>query len=487
MSTALLTDHYELTMLRAALRSGAAERSAVFEVFTRSLPAGRRFGVMAGTGRLLAALADFRFGPAEIDHLSATGVVDPDTADWLASYRFRGDVDGFAEGEPFLPDTPVLVVEGTFAECVLLETLVLSVLNHDSAVAAAGSRMVAAAGDRPCIEMGGRRTHEQAAVAAARAAYLVGFAATSNLEAARRYGVPSAGTSAHAFTLAHDSEAAAFAAQVAALGADTTLLVDTYDIPTGIANAVAAAGGGLGAIRIDSGDLAGGARAARAQLDQLGAETTRIIVTGDLDEHSIARLAAAPVDGYGVGTSLVTGSGAPTAGFVYKLVEVDGGPVVKTSVGKRGRGGRKDVVRRLGPNGLAVADLVIPRAPLDSAPLDSAPRGRAVGPSGALPAGVPGGAGPAGPGLAGSASSGPGLDGAALDGAAGRRDRRLLVPLMRGGQLVADTLVGAAGTARAREHHRLALETLPAGARAVSFGRPCLPVVVAAARPRASH
>ncbi|CAI7977483.1 Nicotinate phosphoribosyltransferase pncB1 [Frankia sp. Hr75.2] len=459
MSTALLTDHYELTMLRAALRSGAAERRAVFEVFTRSLPAGRRFGVMAGTGRLLAALADFRFGPAEIDHLSATGVVDPDTADWLASYQFRGDVDGFAEGEPFLPDTPVLVVEGTFAECVLLETLVLSVLNHDSAIAAAGSRMVAAAGDRPCIEMGGRRTHEQAAVAAARAACLVGFTATSNLEAARRYGVPSAGTSAHAFTLAHHDEAAAFAAQVAALGAGTTLLVDTYDIPTGIANAVAAAGSELGAIRIDSGDLAGGARAARTQLDQLGAESTRIIVTGDLDEHSIARLASAPVDGYGVGTSLVTGSGAPTAGFVYKLVEVDGEPVVKTSVGKRSRGGRKDVLRRLGPDGLAVADLVIPRAPLDRS---AAPRPAA----GASAARVPGGE--------------------ALDGAVGRRDRHLLVPLMRGGQLVADTLVGAAGVARAREHHRLALESLPAGAREVSFGRPCLPVVVAAAEPRTS-
>ncbi|MEX5633833.1 nicotinate phosphoribosyltransferase [Parafrankia sp. FMc2] len=457
-STAFLTDHYELTMLRAALRSGAAGRRAVFEVFTRSLPAGRRYGVVAGTGRLLAAIEDFRFGAAEIEHLTAFGVVDADTADWLASYRFRGDITGFAEGEPFLPDTPVLVVEGTFAECVLLETLVLSVLNHDSAIAAAGARMIAAAGRRPCLEMGGRRTHEQAAVAAARAAYIVGFAATSNLEAARDYGVPSVGTSAHAFTLAHDSEPEAFAAQVAALGADTTLLVDTYDVHAGIANAVAAAGAGeLGAIRLDSGDPVTVARAARAQLDELGAAATRIVVTGDLDEHAIARLAAAPVDSYGVGTRLVTGAGAPTAGFVYKLVEVDGHPVAKASIGKRTRGGRKDVLRRLGPDGTAVADLVMCRPLADG----SAPTPASAPSPAPLPVPV----------------SAPAARGA---------DRSLLVPLVRSGELVDRALVGAAGVARARAHHQSALESLPAGARDVAFGRPCLPVVFAGEGVRAS-
>ncbi|OAA26003.1 nicotinate phosphoribosyltransferase [Frankia sp. EI5c] len=437
-STALLTDHYELTMLRAALRSGAAGRRAVFEVFARSLPAGRRFGVVAGTGRLLAAIERFRFGPAEIEQLRTAGVVDADTVDWLASYRFSGDIDGFAEGEPFFPETPVLVVEGTFAECLLLETLVLSVLNHDSAIAAAGARMVAAAGDRPCLEMGGRRTHELAAVAAARAAYIVGFAGTSNLEAARGYGVPSAGTSAHAFTLAHDSELEAFAAQVAALGTDTTLLVDTYDIATGIANAVAAAGGNPGAIRIDSGDLASGARAARAQLDAAGATATRIVVTGDLDEHSIARLASAPVDSYGVGTSLVTGAGAPTAGFVYKLASVDGRPVAKTSAGKRTRGGRKEVVRYHGPDGVAVTDLVSPSGDADGNQPGTEP---------------------------------------------GRAQRLLLVPLLRAGKLVDEALVGAAAVARAREHHRSAVRSLPDAAREVSFGHPCLPVVFAGEEP----
>ena len=459
MSTALLTDHYELTMLQAALRSGAADRRVVFEVFTRSLPPGRRFGVLAGTGRLLDALSDFRFGAAELDHLRATGVVDARTADWLAGYRFGGDIHAFAEGEPFLPDTPVLVVEGTFAECVLLETLVLSVLNHDSAVAAAGARMVIAAGDRPCIEMGSRRTHEEAAVAAARAAYLAGFAATSNLEAARRYGVPSAGTSAHAFTLVHADEPEAFRAQVAALGTGTTLLVDTYDVTTGIANAIAAAGPELGAIRLDSGDLASTARAARAQLDRLGATDTRIIATGDLDEHSIARLADAPVDGYGVGTRLVTGSGAPTAGFVYKLVEVDGKPVEKTSVGKRTRGGRKEVFRRHNADGTAVADIIIP--------------GGACGP---IPGAASGGAA-----RDEAAAAGSGPAGAAAPRSGSAHDRRLLVPLVLGGKPADPALTGTAGLRAAREHHRAALAALPPVARDLSFGRPCLPVVLMAA------
>src|SRR5581483_2528824 len=180
------------------------------------------------------------------------------------------------EGEVYFPHSPLLTVTGTFAEAVVLETLVLSVLNFDSAVAAAAARMVTAAGGRPIIEMGSRRANEHAAVAAARAAYLAGFASTSNLAASRRYGVPTAGTAAHAFTLLHDTEVAAFAAQVGALGASTTLLVDTYDITRGIERAVQAAGTGLGAIRIDSGDLGVLARAAREQLDALGATGTRI-------------------------------------------------------------------------------------------------------------------------------------------------------------------------------------------------------------------
>ena len=358
MGTALLTDHYELTMVSAALKDGTADRRCVFEVFARRLPPGRRYGVVAGGCRLVDAVAGFRFDRDEVAFLAEHGVVDDETAAWLADYRFTGDIDGYAEGELFFPGSPILSVSGTFAECVVLETLTLSVLNHDCAIAAAAARMVTAARGRPIIEMGSRRAHERAAVAAARAAYLAGFAYTSNLAAGRRHGVPTTGTAAHAFTLLHDDEQTAFAAQVAALGKQTTLLVDTYDISQGIRNAIAVAGPDLGAIRIDSGDLSALAVQSRQLLDSLGAVDTRIIVSGDLDEYAIAALAAEPVDAYGAGTAVVTGSGAPTAGLVYKLVEVDGRPVVKRSEHKATVGGRKTAVRRHKPTGTATEEVV---------------------------------------------------------------------------------------------------------------------------------
>ncbi len=357
-STGLLTDRYELTMLAAALADGTASRRCTFEVFARRLPDGRRYGVVAGTARLLEAISRFRFTDAELTPLAESGVVDAATLDWLADYRFAGDVTGYPEGELYFPGSPVLTVSGSFAEAVVLETLALSVFNHDCAIASAAARMVTAAGGRPLIEMGSRRTHEQAAVAAARAAYLAGFASTSNLEAGRRFGVPTTGTAAHAFVLLHDDEREAFASQVATHGAKTTLLVDTYDIRRGISYAVAAAGTELGAIRIDSGDLGELARQAREQLDALGARATRVVLSGDLDEYAIAALRAEPVDAYGVGTSLVTGSGAPTAGMVYKLVEVDGRPVAKRSSAKESRGGRKSALRRHKPTGTALEEVV---------------------------------------------------------------------------------------------------------------------------------
>jgi len=370
MSTALLTDRYELTMIDAARRSGTASRRSVFEVFSRRLPVGRRYGVVAGTGRLLAALADFRFGQAELTWLADERVVSDDTLAWLADYRFTGTIRGYREGELFFPGSPVLTVEASFADAVLLETLALSILNADSAVASAAARMVQSAEGRPLIEMGSRRTGEQSAVAAARAAWITGFASTSNLEAGRRYGIPTAGTAAHAFTLLHDSESAAFRAQLDTLGVGTTLLVDTYDIETGVRTAVEAAGLGLGAVRIDSGDLPVVARAVRAQLDALGATSTRIVVTSDLDEFAIAGLRSAPVDAYGVGTSLVTGSGAPTSGMVYKLVavEADGAwrSVEKHSEGKVSVGGRKQAVRRLAGSTAVSEDIHVEDPPVDA-------------------------------------------------------------------------------------------------------------------------
>ncbi|MEP7179911.1 MAG: nicotinate phosphoribosyltransferase [Pseudonocardiales bacterium] len=358
MTTALLTDRYELTMLGSALRDGTAQRHCVFEVFARRLPDGRRYGVVGGTGRLVEAIAEFTFDAHTIAWLQDSGVVDAATAEHLDGYRFGGDVEGYPEGELFFPQSPILTVSGTFAEAVVLETLALSILNHDCAVAAAAARIVTAAAGRPIIEMGSRRTHEQAAIAASRAAYLAGFASTSNLAAGERYGVPTAGTAAHSFTLLHDDERTAFQAQVAALGAATTLLVDTYDITRGIDLAVEVAGPGLGAVRIDSGDLGVLARQARAQLDRLGATGTKIVLSGDLDEYAIAALAAAPVDAYGAGTAVVTGSGAPTAGLVYKLVEVEGRPVAKRSEHKASNGGRKTAVRAHKPTGTAVEEIL---------------------------------------------------------------------------------------------------------------------------------
>ena len=363
-------------MLAAALADGSAQRHCTFEVFARRLPHGRRYGVVAGTGRFLEALSHFRFGTAELEVIAE--FLDADTVAWLRDYRFSGDIDGYREGELYFPGSPILSVTGSFAECVVLETLILSILNHDSAIASAGARMVSAAAGRRMIEMGSRRTHELAAPASARAAYLAGFDATSNLAAVRRYGVPGAGTSAHAFTLVHSGpdgahEAAAFRSQVQAHGTGTTLLVDTFDITRGVATAVEVAGPGLGAVRIDSGDLGVLARQVRQQLDELGARDTRIVVSGDLDEYSIAGLRAEPADAYGVGTQLVTGSGAPTAGMVYKLVEVDGMPVAKRSSHKQSRGGAKRAVRLARDTGTIVEEVVYPTAatPPDSAGLQS--------------------------------------------------------------------------------------------------------------------
>ena len=362
-TTSLLTDHYELTMLQAALASGTAHRRCTFEVFTRRLPAGRRYGVLAGTGRFLEGLQSFRFDDEDLSFLASRNVVNAQTLKYLESFRFTGNIRGYVEGEIFFPHSPVVQVEATFAEACVLETYLLSILNYDSAVASAASRMTAAAGHRPCIEMGSRRAHERAAVSAARAAAIAGFTATSNLEAGRRYGLHTLGTSAHAFTLLYDSEREAFEAQLRSLGARTTLLADTYDVENAVRLGVELAGEELGGVRLDSGDLVASAQRVRELLDSLGNHNTKITVTSDLDEYAIASLAAAPVDSYGVGTRLVTGSGAPTSAMVYKLVERENTagelePVAKTSAGKRSLGGAKQAARRHNSLGIATAELI---------------------------------------------------------------------------------------------------------------------------------
>lgn len=440
MSTGLLTDRYELTMLDAALADGTAERRCVFEVFARRLSGGRRFGVVAGTGRLLELVRAFRFGQTEIEFLRRDGRFSDATLAWLEDYSFRGTITGYREGELYFPGSPILTVEGTFAEAVILETLVLSVLNYDSAVATAAARMSIAAGERPLAEMGSRRAHEEAAVAAARAAYIAGFSATSNLEAGRRWGVPTMGTAAHAWTLLHESEEEAFRAQIDALGVGTTLLVDTYDIPTGVDTAVRVAGTGLGGVRIDSGDLPVLARSVREQLDARGATGTKITVTSDLDEYAIAALAASPVDNYGVGTSVATGSGTPTAGFVYKLVarqDSDGGwvPVAKASTQKASHGGRKAAFRR------RVADTATQELIVVSTGFD------------------------------------------ALDEAAAHPDARPLQVVLYADGAPAPQWCGAEGVRGAREHHAAARAELPMRGFALSASDPAIPTEYAAAQP----
>ncbi|MBV7411715.1 nicotinate phosphoribosyltransferase [Dermabacteraceae bacterium TAE3-ERU27] len=362
-STAFLTDKYEITMLQAALRAGNAHQKAVFELFARRLPKGRRYGVVGGVNRAVAAVRNFRFTSEQLALLSEDPLIGEDTIEYLRNYRFRGRIYGYPEGEVFFPLSPVLTVEASFADAVLLETVLLSILNYDSAVMAAASRMVNAANGIPLIEMGARRANEAAAVYASRAAYIAGFTVTSLLEAGLRYGIPTTGTSAHSFTLAFADEREAFRAQVAALGTDTTLLVDTYGIERGIRNAVEVAGPGLGGIRIDSGNFREEVPRARALLDELGAKHTRIVLSSDIDEYTLAEMnaAALPVDAVGAGTRVVTGSGAPTAEMVYKLVSREGDngrmvPVHKNSEGKASRGGRKIAYRTYDGDGTITAE-----------------------------------------------------------------------------------------------------------------------------------
>lgn len=426
-TSALLTDRYELTMLRAALQSGKAQRRAVFEVFSRNLAGGRRYGVFAGSGRLLELIREFRFTEPELTWLLEQDIINQQTADWLAGYKFSGSVYGYAEGEVYFPYSPVLIVESTFAEAVILETLILSVLNYDSAVASAASRMVTAAGPRSISEMGSRRTGESSAVSAARAAYIAGFSATSNLEAGRSYGIPTMGTASHAFTLLHESEQLAFGAQLEAFGRNTTFLVDTYNIEAGIQNAISVAGTKLAGVRIDSGDLPTEVAKARALLDKLGASATKITVTNDLDEFAIAALAAAPVDSYGVGTSVVTGSSVPAAGFVYKMVSYESGTgdwhaVSKQSARKSNVGGRKHPVRVHDENRIAIEERIYSAVPKKSSPTD----------------------------------------------------RELLIPLILGGQIQTD-FIGRLGVEKAKLHHAVVKKALPLSALRLTKGDAAVP------------
>lgn len=364
-SYALQTDRYELTMLDALVQAGRAEKRSVFEVFSRDLPNGRPFGVFSGINRFLPKIDHFSFDDEILRFLKEEKIVSKDTLDYLSSFRFNGDITSYHEGEIYFPNSPVVTVEATLGEALLLETLILSTINFDSAISSAAVRIVLAAKGKFVMEAGSRRVDPEAAVNAARAAYIGGAHVTSNLEAGRKWGIPTAGTASHAFTLSFPSELEAFENQSKYLSENSIFLVDTYDIETGIRNAVKASNSKLKGIRIDSGDLVAASKTARKLLDELGAPQAQIMVSGDLDEFKILDLSQAPIDAFESGHKLVTGSGAASAGFVYKLVATESHPktekmvpVEKKSEGKRSLGGKKIAKRKLRFDGIAIEESI---------------------------------------------------------------------------------------------------------------------------------
>ncbi len=362
----LLVDLYQFSMLQAYLEAGMTA-PATFELFARKLPAGRQFYVAAGLEQALDYLETLAFTAPELDWLAKTGELGRDLIDWLAGFRFTGEVHAMAEGTVFFPDEPILRVTAPLPAAQLVETRLINLLHFQSVIAAKASRMVLAAGTRPLVDFGFRRAHgEEAGLLAARAAWLAGFAGTATVGAARLFGIPVFGTMAHSFIQAHDDETQAFRRFARARPDKLVLLIDTYDTLEGarrvarLAPELAAEGIEVTGVRLDSGDLATLAREVRAILDTAGLESVRILASGGIDEDAIERLLAegAPIDGFGVGTSLTTSSDVPAIDCAYKLQEYAGLARRKRSAGKATWPGRKQVWRRLDAAGRMVGDVL---------------------------------------------------------------------------------------------------------------------------------
>lgn len=353
---ALATDLYQLTMAAGYFHRGLADTSATFELFVRKLPKARRYLVACGIEEALDYLEALRFEDDDIAFLrelpALKAAMTPAFVDYLRTFRFRGSVSAVSEGTVVFGGEPMIQVSGSIVEAQLVETFLLSAVNHATMIASKAARVVRAAGDAGVLEFGTRRTHPDAALTAARAAYLVGFVGTSNVEAGRRYGIPVLGTAAHSWTMAHDDEEQAFANYAATFPDSTILLIDTYDTRRGAERAARVVGEKLKGVRIDSGDLASVSKDVRAILDRHGLTHTKILASGDLNEHSIAELraAGAPFDSYGVGTELVCSKDAPSLGGVYKVVEWTRGglrrSIAKFAEGKATYPGAHQVYRR---------------------------------------------------------------------------------------------------------------------------------------------
>lgn len=363
-ASALLTDLYQLTMLQGYYEAGMTD-TAVFELFVRKLPPGRNFFVAAGLEQAIAFIEDLHFAPSELEWVAQSGLFGAGFAQRLERFRFSGDVHAMPEGTVFFPNEPILRVTAPLPEAQLLESRVLNILHYETLVASKAARAVLVAGGKGLIDFGLRRAHgAEAGLLAARASFLVGFDGSATTLAGPVFGIPVFGTMAHSFVQAHDDEAAAFETFARAFPKNAVLLIDTYDTVAGARKVVALArrlrsrGIEVRGVRLDSGDLAALAREVREVLDAGGLERAIIFASGNLDEYRVEALARAPIDSFGVGTSLVTSSDAPYLDAVYKLQEYAGRPRRKRSAGKATWPGRKQVYREVAADGTIARDVV---------------------------------------------------------------------------------------------------------------------------------
>jgi nicotinate phosphoribosyltransferase len=366
-ATALSTDLYELTMLAGYFAAGRHESvTATFELFVRRFPPHRNYLVAAGLEPLVDYLETLRFTDDDVRWLRERPVfrrVPEDFFEYLRRFRFEGDVSAVPEGTPVFTNEPLVRVTAPLGQAQVIETAALAFVNFQTAIASKAARIVHAAGSRPVMEFGARRAHgSEAALYAARAAYLSGFASTSYVEAGRRFGIPLSGTMAHSWILSAPSEIEAFRRYGDLFGESSALLLDTFDTVEA-ARAIVGAGLQPSAVRLDSGDMLALSRDVRQILDAGGLHATKILASGDVDEHVVGQLlsSGAPIDAFGVGTAVATSIDAPALAGVYKVVEVsaDGHDrgVMKLSAGKETWPGRKQVWRVV-EEGLASRDVV---------------------------------------------------------------------------------------------------------------------------------
>jgi nicotinate phosphoribosyltransferase len=366
ISLSLFTDLYELTMAQAYWQSGVTGE-ACFSLFVRRLPTNRGYLVFTGLEDMLDALNGLRFSEGDIGQLRSMGLFDEGFLEFLADLRFTGSARAMPEATVFFANEPVLEVTAPVIEAQIVETFLLNLFNTQTMLATKAARVVGAAGGRSVIDFAARRTQGiDAAIKLARAAYIAGFAGTSNVLAARRYGIPAVGTMAHSFITSFDSELEAFDAYAASFPDSSTFLVDTYDTMEGVRNAVVVAkrmgerGHELNAIRLDSGDLLSLSLEARAVLDAAGLSNVQTLASGGLDEYEVECLilAGAAIDGFGVGTNVGTSADYPWLDCVYKMVEYAGRSTVKLSEDKETLAGPKQVFRRVNADGMYAGDVV---------------------------------------------------------------------------------------------------------------------------------